>query len=392
MEREILLSRLREICDNGGHVVGAVAGSGMTARNAIMGGADMLLALNAGKYRLMGQGSFASYFCYGNGNDVTMELGMRELLPLLKDTPIIFGLFASDPTILIYEYLKKIKNAGFSGIVNFPTIALIDGKFRKAIEAEGNTFAKEVEAISLAKCLDLFTIAFVTNEEETRAMLQAGADVICVHFGATKGGYTGTGKFISLDEARIKASRLLGICENMQPNVFRMFYAGPVNSPVDARYLYDNTPCQGYIGGSTFDRIPSEQATIKAVSEFRKIDNADREESLHHGNIRVGDYISFIKEYVEEHFDGVIRLNDLALYLNISPSYLSTKFREETGVTFTEYLIRYRMNKAVTILKTGEMSCKEAAAYAGYKDYSQFSKTFSKYIGQNPSNISRNKY
>ena len=122
----------------------------MTAKYAVMGGSDFVMALSAGKYRVMGRSSYASYFCYGNSNQTVMELGTRELLPVIQEVPVLFGLFASDPEIHLYEYLKMIKENGFSGIVNYPTMSLIDGKFRIALEEEGNTYQKEVEAIRLA--------------------------------------------------------------------------------------------------------------------------------------------------------------------------------------------------------------------------------------------------
>ena len=183
MDREYILRLLRAQINVNGHIIGAAVGSGMTAKFAAMGGADLLLALSAGKYRIMGRSSFASYFCYGNSNEQVMEMGQRELFPIIKDTPIVFGLMANDPSLHLYEHLKAIKEAGFSGIVNFPTMALIDGQFREALEEEGNTYKQEVEAIHLARYLDLFTIAFVTTEEETRQMIEAGADAVKIGIG-----------------------------------------------------------------------------------------------------------------------------------------------------------------------------------------------------------------
>ncbi|MCI8327288.1 MAG: phosphoenolpyruvate hydrolase family protein, partial [Lachnospiraceae bacterium] len=188
MDRDYILRFLHAQANVNGHIIGAAVGSGMTAKYAAMGGADFLLALSAGKYRVMGRSSHASYFCYGNSNDTVMEMGTRELLPIIQNVPVLFGLFAADPGVHLYEYLKKIRENGFSGIVNFPTMALIDGKFREALEEEGNTYEKEVEAIKLAHYLGLFTVAFATTKEEARKMLEAGADVICAHLGLTKGG------------------------------------------------------------------------------------------------------------------------------------------------------------------------------------------------------------
>ncbi len=196
-----LLERFRAQLRIQGHLVGVVAGAGLIGSYAMMGGADFLLALSSGRYRIMGRGSYAGYYCYGSSNEITMELGTRELLPILPNAPILFGLAASDPFIHLYEYLKEIKSRGFAGVTNFPTIALIDGQFRRALEEDGNVYEREVEALALAHHLGLFTVAFVTCEEEASAMLRVGVDVICVHLGLTKGGFMGAKKYISLAEA-----------------------------------------------------------------------------------------------------------------------------------------------------------------------------------------------
>lgn len=269
MERTEILKRLKALISINGLIIGAAVGSGMTAKYTAMGGADFLLALSAGKYRMMGRSSYLSYFCYGNNNDIVMEMGTRELIPAIREVPILFGLFANDPEIHLYGYLKQIKDRGFSGIVNFPTMALIDGRFREALEEEDNTFSREAEAIQLAHLLDLFTIAFVTEEDEARQMLNAGADVICVHLGLTKGGFLGAKKYLSLEEARRLGQTIYQLCEELRPEVIRMIYAGPVNSPIDMQYFCRNTSCQGYIGGSTFDRIPVERAILETTRAFK---------------------------------------------------------------------------------------------------------------------------
>ena len=194
--RNEILKRLRAQINVNGHIIGTVAGSGMTARYSAMGGADLLLALSAGKFRIMGRSSFSSYLCYGDSNTIVMDMGCNELLPIIKDTPVLFGLFASDPMINLYDYLQKIRENGFSGVVNYPTLSLIDGKFGEALSEEGNTYEKEVEAIKLAHFLDLFTIAFVVDAEQARKMTLAGADVICAHLGLTKGGFLGAKKYL----------------------------------------------------------------------------------------------------------------------------------------------------------------------------------------------------
>lgn len=387
MDRETILKTLHAQININGHIIGAAIGSGMAAKYAAMGGADFLLALNAGKYRVMGRSSMATFFCYGNNNKAVMEMGQRELLPIIKNTPVLFGLMASDPFIHLYDYLKELKKCGFSGIVNYPTMAMIDGQFREALEEEGNRYEQEVEAIQLARYLELFTVAFVTNKREAEKMIDAGADVICVHLGLTKGGYLGAKKYISIDEARTLTDSIFDICEKANPNIIKMIYAGPANTPVDMQYIYQTTRCEGYIGGSTFDRIPTERAILNTTKAFKSYGNFDQKDpmtKLVHGDWKPGDYVDFTRKYIEEHFMETIQLNDIAIVAHVSPSYLSTKFKKETGTNFTEYLVRFRIHKAKQLLKKTNLLCREIAEKVGYFDYVHFSKIFKKYTGITP--------
>lgn len=387
MDRKNILKILHARIHINGHIIGAAIGSGMAAKYAALGGADFLLALNAGKYRTMGRSSMATFFCYDNNNETVMELGQRELLPIIKETPVLFGLMASDPFIHLYDYLKEIREAGFSGIVNYPTLAMIDGQFREALEEEGNTYAQEVEAIKLAHYLDMFTVAFVTNSEEARAMMEAGVDVLCVHLGLTKGGYLGAKKYISIDEARRLTEDIFQISDEIRPDVIKMIYAGPANTPIDMQYLYQTTRCQGYIGGSTFDRIPTERAILNTTRAFKSYGSFDRDDpmlKMLHGDWKPGDYVNFTCKYIEDHYMENIQLSDIAIVAHVSPSYLSTRFKKETGMNFTEYLVRYRINKAEELLKESNLRYREIAEQVGYFDYAHFSKIFKKYIGVSP--------
>lgn len=387
MTRKEILQKLHSQLDGGRHIIGTVAGSGMTARCTAMGGSDLILALSAGRTRFMGRSSFVSFFCYGNSNTMVMDMGMRELLPLIKDLPIIFGLNACDPFISLYDYLRLIKNNGFSGIVNFPTVCLIDGQFREALEEEGNSYEKEIEAISLAHYMDLFTIAFVHDEEQARRMTEVGADIVCVHYGFTKGGYMGAKRYLSIEKAREMTSGIFKVCDSVRRDVIKMVYGGPANTPEDMSYIYRTTSCMGYIGGSTFDRIPTEKSIIEATRAF-KFDEPKNESvmnSLPHNVADKSDYVDFVIKYLDMNYaQPGITLNDLALLSNLSPSYLSTKFKQKIGVSFTEYLITYRMNKAAELMKRPSLSLSDIAESVGYVDYTQFSKTFKKYMGQSP--------
>lgn len=388
MQREEILKELLAQVRVNGHIIGTVAGSGMTAKYTAMGGADLILALSAGKSRLMGRSSYASYLCYANSNQIVMDLGTRELLPIISGKPIFFGLNACDPFISLYDYIMTIKNNDFSGIVNFPTVCLFDGQFREALEEEGNSYEKEIEAIHIANFLDLFTIAFVNNEEQARKMTEAGADIICVHFGLTKGGYMGAKKYLTLEKASLLADKIFQTCDEIRPDVIKMVYGGPVTTPVDMHFIYQNTACMGYIGGSTFDRIPTEEAIFNTTKAFKSNDGIDDHfmTKIVKGNWNRYDYVQFVKKYISENYmNRKLYLSDLALVTHISVSYLSTKFKQEMGCSFTKYLVRFRIEKAKDILSQESIPLKKVADMVGYNDYAQFSKMFKKYIGVPPS-------
>jgi len=393
MERTELLELLHAQIDINGHIIGAAVGSGMTAKYAAAGGADFLLALSAGKYRIMGRSSYASYFSYGNNNEIVMDMGIHELLPITGDTPLFFGLFASDPELNLYEYLKDIKSKGFTGIVNFPTMSLIDGQFRIALEEEGNCFEREIEAIKVARFVGLATIAFVTTGDEAVKMTSAGADIICVHLGLTRGGYLGAKKYMSIEYARKMAADIFRQCSALNPEVIRMIYAGPANTPKDMLYMYKETGCQGYIGGSTFDRIPIEKAVYETTLSFKNSGNEELDALMAKamkGGWNPGDYTIFVKEFIERHYMNEITLGSMAIVMHITPAYLSTRFKSDTGQTFSEYLIHYRMERAKELLRNTNDSCTQVAGNVGYTDYAQFSKMFKKYCGQSPAEYRKN--
>lgn len=392
VSRKEILKRLWAQINVNGHIIGTVAGSGMTAKYEVMGGADFLLALSAGRFRIMGRSSFTSYLCYGESNEIVMNMGCNELLPIIQDTPVLFGLFANDPMIHLYDYIQEIRDSGFSGVVNYPTMGLIDGQFGEALQEEGNTYEREVEAIRLAHYFDLFTVAFVVSGEQARQMTEAGADIICAHLGLTKGGFLGAKKYISINDARKISDEIFDACDSVRDDVIKMIYAGPANTPLDMQYMYQNTKCQGYIGGSTFDRIPTERAILNTTRAFKSYGDFDANNPMMRildGNWNSGEYVEFVKKYVEEHYMNEIQLRDLAAVAHVSGSYLSVKFKKEVGCSFTEYLVRFRINKAKELFEHRFTSCKEVASMVGYADYTQFSKIFKKYTGKSPTEYER---
>ena len=182
----------------------------------------------------MGKSSLAAYLSHVNSNDLVMDFAVKELIPTITNTPIVFGLNATDPLIDLYSYIKSLKDIGFIGINNYPTVGLFDGKFKEALEEEGTSFDLEVEAIKIANFLDMLTIAFVFDLEQARKMLEAQADIICVHLGLTKGGLKGAVKVLSLEKAKILAQEIFDLCDEIRPEVIKMIYGGPVKTPIDA--------------------------------------------------------------------------------------------------------------------------------------------------------------
>lgn len=384
-ERSEIVAALRAQIALNGHAVGAVVGSGMAAKFVAMAGIDFLVALSAGRFRIAGRGSYASYFCYANSNEMVMNYGRAEILPIIRDVPVLFGLFANDPTIERDSYLDAIHASGFSGVVNYPTVSLIDGQFREALEEDGNTYANEVEAIRTAHAKGMFTLGFVTNRDEAHQMLDAGADVICAHLGLTRGGYMGRRNGMSIVEAETVARDIFEVCEGH--DVIRMVYSGPASTPEDMQFLYDNTPCEGYIGGSVFDRIPSEKAILDAAIAFRSGGDERKEtrmRRLARRSLAPADYVDFTKQYVAENYSKKILLRDIARVLHVSYPYLSGLFHSIVGCTFSEYVLRYRMSVAKELLADGD-SVARVAACVGYADPAQFSKTFKAFTGVSPS-------
>lgn len=384
-DNETILRRLHAQA-NVGHILGAVAGSGLTAKLAVLGGADILLALSAGRYRIMGRSSLNAFLCYDNSNKIVMEMGCREILPVVHTVPLLFGFLAGDPSIQLYDYLNSIRKNGFAGIVNSPTVALIDGKFRQGLEREGTSYDREVAAIRMASHMGMLTMAFVTNRHEAKQMIEAGADMLCLHLGLTRGGLLGAKRFLSIGEARDRTEDVFAFCKEHAPEVLRLIYAGPANTLMDMQYLYNKTSCQGYIGGSTFDRIPMEKQILATVQSFKHQGAGDAENPISRildrtrGEVNL---IDSIRRYIDEHYMEEIQLSDIALVAHISASYLGARFKKEMGRSFTDYLLHFRLDKAMASMCAGA-TCKEAAQKAGYSDYSQFSKMFRKHIGEPP--------
>lgn len=390
LSREAFLEKLKKEIEAKNHLIAVASGTGLTAKYAIQGGADFLLALNSGIFRGMGRGSLGGFLPYANSNDMVYEFGVRELIPLVGDFPVIFGLNATDPTRDMTAYLDKIKRSGFIGINNYPTIGLIDGKFREALEESGSAFEYEVEAFRIAHEQGMVTVAFVFDEDQAEAMLDAGTDILCVHLGLTQGGMLGAAKALSLVASKDRVEAIYALCDRRRPEVIKMLYGGPVKTPVDVQYMYQNTTAHGYIGGSAFDRIPTEKSLMNITKAFKTTDDIDESDLMSkmlNGITKYYDYTGFIKEYVKENYMNEISFLDLAKVCHVSRSHLSALFKKEVGCSFPEYLVNFRIHKAAKLLKEENLRVSEVSELVGYQDVAHFSKMFKKYMGVSPKTV-----
>ena len=390
IKRQVILDNLRSQIKVHRHLLGVALGSGLTAKHAEEGGADFLLALNSGRYRQLGRGSLAGFLSFEDSNGLVMHFGSREIMPLIKGIPLIFGLNATDPLINLETYIEYIESKGFDGINNYPSVGLIDGKFREALEEEGISYDAEVEAIRIAHNRDMFTVAFVFNEQQAQQMALAGADVICAHLGLTSGGSLGAKKIFSLEKARETLQGIFNVCDEISPNIIKMIYGGPVKTPLDVQYMYNNTSAHGYVGGSAIERIPLE-TSIKDITMKFKTSGSVYEDDLMlkmlDGIDKHYDYSEFVMKYIAEHYHDDISLNDLARVAHISVNYLSAIFKKEVGTCFKTFLVQYRINKAVDILNEKDIPLRDVAELVGFNDYAHFSKMFKKITGKSPSSI-----
>lgn len=263
--KESLMTSIR----NNKPIIGVAVGSGLSAKQATEGGADFLLVLNAGRFRTIGISSTGCMMPFGNSNDIVMKFGGEEVLPRVIGKPVIFGFCATDPMVDQSVLIERIIKKGFSGVNNFPTVGLIDGHFREALEENDLGFDQEVEFMKKAIRRGLFTIAFVFNEEQAETMAEADVDVICAHLGWTVGGEQSVKPRTTLEEGVKLANRIFMAANRVKPAVLNMVYGGPIKNPEDASFFYQNSSAIGYIGGSSFERIPTETVIKETTDNFK---------------------------------------------------------------------------------------------------------------------------
>lgn len=269
LSRQEILKRLQAQVKAGKPIVGCGAGTGISAKFAEAGGADLIIIYNSGRYRMAGRGSLAGMMPYGDANGIVVEMA-SEVLPVVKDTAVLAGVCGTDPFRLMPVFLKQLKEMGFSGVQNFPTVGLIDGTFRANLEATGMGYDKEVEVIRLAHELDMFTSPYVFNEDEARAMAEAGADQLVAHMGLTTAGSIGAGVAMTLEEAIDKTMAIAAAGRRVRGDVLVICHGGPLDEPENVARAMANMPgINGFFGASSIERLPTERAITGQVRSFK---------------------------------------------------------------------------------------------------------------------------
>ncbi len=273
--REQVLDRLHAQLRQGKPIIGAGAGTGISAKFAEAGGADLIIIYNSGRYRMAGHGSLAGLLAFGDANQIVYEMGEREVLPVVKEVPVIAGVNGTDPLRQMPHFLRQLDELGFSGINNFPTVGLIDGRFRAELEATNLGFYREVEMIRLAHELGFFTIVYVFTPEESAQMARAGADVVIAHMGLTVGGSIGLaregGVAMRLEDVPAKVQAIGEAAWAVNKDVLLVTHGGPIATPEDAAYVQERTGAVGFIGASSMERLPVETAITETVRRFKAI-------------------------------------------------------------------------------------------------------------------------
>ncbi|RNB86520.1 phosphoenolpyruvate hydrolase family protein [Brevibacillus nitrificans] len=270
--RREIIGRLRQQAAENRAIVGAGAGTGLSAKCAEEGGADLIIIYNSGRYRMAGRGSLAGLMPYGDANQIVVEMG-GEVLPIVKNTPVLAGVCGTDPFRLMDIYLKQLKDMGFSGVQNFPTVGLCDGVFRQNLEETGMGYDLEVEMIRKAHDLGLLTTPYVFNEEQAIKMAEAGADVLVAHVGLTTKGTIGAHTALTLDESVDLVQRIHDAGKSVNPDILVICHGGPISEPEDAAYVLSRTKgVVGFFGASSIERLPTEIAITQQVSRFKRLD------------------------------------------------------------------------------------------------------------------------
>jgi len=263
--------RLRQSVADGKPIIGAGAGTGISAKFCERGGVDIIIIYNSGRYRMAGRGSLAGMMPYGDANAIVVDMA-REVLPVVKNTPVLAGVCGTDPFRLMPTFLRELKAMGFDGVQNFPTVGLIDGTYRDGLEETGMGYGLEVDMIRLAHELDLLTCPYVFNPDEAAAMAAAGADVLVPHMGLTTKGSIGAHTALTLDESAKRVQAMRDAAVKVNPEILVLCHGGPIAEPQDAQYILEHTEgIAGFFGASSIERLATEPAIEEQARRFKAI-------------------------------------------------------------------------------------------------------------------------
>ena len=270
-DRQSILTRLRKKIDSGRPIIGGGAGTGISAKCEEAGGIDLIVIYNSGRYRMAGRGSLSGLMAYGNANQVVKEMAF-EVLTAVKHTPVLAGVNGTDPFMIAPHFLRELKDLGFAGIQNFPTVGLCDGVFRANLEETGMSYKQEVEVVALAHEMDLLTTPYAFNIEEAKWMAEAGADIVVAHMGLTTSGTIGAHTAKSLDDSVREVQAIADAARAVNPNVIILCHGGPIAMPDDAAYVLQRVKnVHGFYGASSMERLPTEKAITQQIRDFVNI-------------------------------------------------------------------------------------------------------------------------
>lgn len=271
MTRSEIVEQFKREVAGGKILVGVGAGTGITAKCSEKGGADMLIIYNSGRFRMAGRGSLSGLLAYGDANKIVQEMG-AEVLPVVKDTPVLAGVCGTDPFRVMDLFLKQLKDQGFNGIQNFPTVGLIDGTFRANLEETGMGYGLEVDMIREAHKLDMLTCPYVFDLKQAKAMAEAGADILVAHMGLTTKGSIGAETALTLDDCCDKIRGIIAAGREVNPDVLVICHGGPIADPEDAAYVIKKVPgIDGFFGASSIERLASERGMTAQTEAFKAI-------------------------------------------------------------------------------------------------------------------------
>ncbi|HYV36721.1 MAG TPA: phosphoenolpyruvate hydrolase family protein [Gemmataceae bacterium] len=268
--RDQCLQRLRAQVAAGKPIIGGGAGTGISAKCAEAGGIDLIIIYNSGRFRMAGRGSLSGMMPYGDANQIVMDMA-REVLPIVKNTPVLAGVCGTDPFRMMKHFLRDVQVAGFSGVQNFPTVGLIDGTFRQGLEETEMGYGLEVDLIREANQLGLLTCPYIFNSDEAVAMAKAGADVLIPHMGLTTKGSIGAKSALTLEEAAKRVQAMHDAAKKVKADVLVLCHGGPISEPEDAQFILDHTEgIVGFFGASSIERLPTEVAITGCVKRFKQ--------------------------------------------------------------------------------------------------------------------------